>query len=48
MLAAMVVGVRQALDYRHTSRAVAVCVAGLALALVLAFVLGILVAPPVS
>jgi hypothetical protein len=48
MLAAMIVAVRQALDYRHTPRAVAVCVAGLALALVLAFVLGVLLAPPVS
>ena len=36
MLMAMIVAVRQALDYKHTSRAIAVCVLGWALALTLA------------
>jgi hypothetical protein len=44
MLAAMIVAVRQALDFRHTTRAVAVCVAGwglvAALALAAGFVFG--------
>jgi len=48
MLAAMVVAVRQALDYRHTSRAVAVCALAGLLALVMAFGLGILFGPTVS
>lgn len=48
MLAAMVVAVRQALDYRGTGRAVAVCVAGWALSLALAAVVGILFATSVS
>lgn len=48
MLAAMVIAVRQALDYEHTARALAVCAAGLTLALVFAFVLGVLFGPTVS
>jgi hypothetical protein len=39
MLAAMVVAVRQALDYTSTTRAIAVCVTGWALSLVLAIAL---------
>ena len=47
MLVAMVVAVRQALDYRSTVRAVVVCAIGLALALAIVFVFG-LVATPLS
>jgi hypothetical protein len=48
MTAAMVVAVRQALDYEHTSRAIAVCVLGLVLALALTVVLGVLFGPAAS
>ena len=48
MLVAMVVAVRQALDYTSTGRAVAVCVVGWALSVTLAFVFGLLFAPTVS
>jgi hypothetical protein len=48
MLVAMIVAVRQALDYRSTGRAVAVCVMGWVLSLVLAAIIGILFAPSVS
>jgi hypothetical protein len=48
MLLAMVVAVRQALDYRSTARAVAVCVLGWALAITIAIVLGIAFGPTVS
>jgi len=48
MLVAMVVAVRQALDYRSTSRAIAVCVLGWLLSLAIAIVLGIVFAPSVS
>ena len=48
MLLAMVVAVRQALDYRSTAKAVAVCVLGWILALVFAIVLGLLLGPSVS
>lgn len=48
MLLTMVVAVRQALDYRSTAKAVAVCVLGGLLAAVIAVVLGILVGPTVS
>ncbi len=48
MLAAMVVAVRQALDYETTGRAALVCALGLVLAVVLAGVLGIVVSPTVS
>jgi hypothetical protein len=40
MLAAMVVAVRQALDYTSTARAIAVCGIGWMLSLVLAFIFG--------
>jgi hypothetical protein len=48
MLAAMVVAVRQALDYQSTMRAVGVCVLGWLLALVMTFVLGMLFGPVVQ
>jgi hypothetical protein len=48
MLAAMIVAVRQALDFTSTARAVAVCVAGWVLAIVVAIVLGMLFGPTVS
>ncbi|MFN7980798.1 MAG: hypothetical protein U0Q11_02980 [Vicinamibacterales bacterium] len=48
MLAAMVVAVRQALDYESTGRAALVCVLGMVMALVLAGVLGLVMSPTVS
>ena len=48
MLAATVVAVRQALDYGGTGRAVAVCVVGWALALIMFVVIGLAFAPSVS
>ncbi len=48
MLVAMVVAVRQALDYRSTARAVSVCVLGLVFALVIAFGFGLILGPSVS
>lgn len=48
MLLAMVVAVRQALDYTSTGRAVAVCAVGWALSLTLAFIFALLFAPTVS
>jgi hypothetical protein len=45
MLVAMIVAVRQALDYRSTARALGVCALGLALALVIAVGLGFLATP---
>ncbi len=48
MLAAMIVGVRQALDYRSTMRAILVCGLGWALALTIALVLGLFFGPTVS
>jgi len=48
MLLAMVVAVRQALDYRSTPRAVAVCVLGWLLALTFAVGLGLVFGPSVS
>ncbi len=48
MLLAMIVAVRQALDYKQTGRAVAVCVLGWALALTLALVLGMFLGPTVE
>ncbi len=45
MLIAMIVAVRQALDYSSTSRAVVVCVAGWVLSLVVALVLGVVWGP---
>lgn len=47
MLAAMIVAVRQALDYRSTWKAIAVCVLGLALAMTMALIIGIVFAPAV-
>jgi hypothetical protein len=48
MLVAMIVGVRQALDYTSTGRAVAVCVIGWALAAVFVLVLSMAFGSPVS
>jgi hypothetical protein len=48
MLLAMIVAVRQALDYRSTGRAVAVCVLGWVLAITIAIVLGLVFGPTVS
>jgi hypothetical protein len=48
MLVAMVVAVRQALDYTSTARAAAVCILGWVLALSIAIVLGIVFGPTVS
>lgn len=48
MLAAMVMAVRQALDYTSTVRAVAVCVFGWVLAIALVLGFGFLAATPVS
>ena len=45
MLAAMVVAVRQALDYTSTVRAIAVCGVGWTLALCLALVIGVYFGP---
>ena len=47
MLCAMVVAVRQALDYTSTARAIAVCVIGWALAILIVLTFGFL-SPPVS
>jgi hypothetical protein len=48
MLAAMVVAVRQALDYQTTGRAIAVCLLGWVLAMAVALGLGLLFGPTVS
>jgi hypothetical protein len=48
MLLAMIVAVRQALDYPSTARAIAVCVLGLVLALGIALVLGVAFGPTLS
>jgi hypothetical protein len=48
MLLSMVVAVRQALDYRSTRHAVAVCVVGWLLAIAIALVIGSLFGPDVS
>jgi hypothetical protein len=48
MVAAMVVAVRQALDYTQTWRAVLVCVVGGAVALAVSVALGMLFTAPVS
>ncbi|HZP48724.1 MAG TPA: hypothetical protein VFB07_09335 [Vicinamibacterales bacterium] len=48
MLIAMVVAVRQSLDYTSTARAVAVCVLGWGLALAIFVVMGLLFGPTVS
>jgi hypothetical protein len=44
----MIVAVRQALDYRSTGAAVAVCVLGWVLAIAIALVLGVVFGPTVS
>jgi hypothetical protein len=48
MLAAMVVAVRQALDFTSTARAVAVCAIGWTLAIGVALVIGLFFGPTVS
>jgi hypothetical protein len=48
MLVAMVVAVRQALDYTSTSRAIAVCVVGWVLAITISIVMGVLIGSTVS
>jgi hypothetical protein len=48
MLLAMIVAVRQALDYKSTGRAVGVCLVGWVLSLAVAAIMGILFAPSVS
>jgi hypothetical protein len=48
MLAAMIVAVRQALDYTSTARAIVVCGIGWALAIGLAILVGVLFGPTVS
>ena len=48
MLLAMVVAVRQALDYTSTARAVAVCALGWALAIAIAVALGLFFGPTLS
>ena len=48
MLAAMVVAIRQALDYQSTARALAVCVAGWLMAIAVAIALGLAFGPTVS
>lgn len=48
MLLAMVVAVRQALDYQSTGRAIGVCVLGWTLSLVLAVTIGVLFGPTLS
>ena len=48
MLLAMMVAVRQALDYTSTSRAVIVCAIGWVLSLAISLVIGLFFGPPVS
>lgn len=48
MFAAMVIGVRHALDYRSTGRALAVCGLAFLLAVIVAFVMGVFLGPTVS
>jgi hypothetical protein len=48
MLAAMIVAVRQSLDYTSTARAVAVCALGWTLALAIAITLGLVFGPTVQ
>jgi hypothetical protein len=48
MLAAMILGVRQALDYTSTYRAIAVCVLGWVVVIALAVLFGVLFGPEVS
>src|SRR3954453_21370967 len=48
MLAAMIVAVRQALDYKSTARAIAVCVVGGTLAIGIAAIIGLVFSPTLS
>lgn len=48
MLASMVVAVQHALDFRHTTRAIGVCLVGWALAIGIAALLGLVFSPAVS
>lgn len=48
MLLAMIIAVRQALDYTSTGRAVAVCGIGWVLAIAFALLFGLLFGPQVS
>lgn len=48
MVAAMVVAIRQALDYRSTARAIALSLLGWAVSFGVAIVVGLLLARPVS
>lgn len=48
MLAAMIVAVRQALDYQSTGRAIAVCVLGWTLAIAMAVTIGLMFGPTLS
>ena len=48
MLFAMVIAVRQALDFRSTARAIGVCVLGWMLAIAMAVALGLFFGPTVS
>jgi hypothetical protein len=48
MVAAMIVAVRQALDYTSTARAVSVCLCGWFLAVAIAVVLGVIFGPALS
>jgi hypothetical protein len=48
MFAAMVIGVRHALDYSSTGRALAVCGLAFLLVLIVAFVMGVFLGPTVS
>jgi hypothetical protein len=48
MLCALVVAVRQALDYTSTARAIAVCALGWGLAIGMAVGIGLIFSPPVS
>jgi hypothetical protein len=48
MLVAMIVAVRQALDYQSTARAIGVCTLGLAFAMIIAFAFGFFLGPSVS
>ena len=48
MLAAMVVAVRQALDYKSTGRAIAVCIIGWTLAIAFAVAFGLMFSPALS
>jgi hypothetical protein len=48
ILAAMVVAIRQALDYDSTARAIAVCVVAALLAVLFAMLIGVVFGPSVS